>query len=214
MGNIVSSIHEEEDYQRKKHPRPNFDQIIEFKLDEVRQPAAWTRDREKLARRKARWEAKKKRRSDKDKEKKEWERAYEFLTSRALLQNDSDAIWQATDLLGAGAFGVVGLWQLVNKNGETIDELAIKETFDHDPKGYIHIFQRKDGLEPIPSEALWMDFLSRKTLYIPSIRRLVHFRGSNSLRWRFYMEYCPNGNLHDLIRIYKDYNETHDKSDE
>jgi hypothetical protein len=206
MGNIISTIHDEENYQLSKHPRPALGQIPEYRLEDVRSPAGWTRDKDKLERRIKRWQQKKKYNS----------KAYEFLTSRALVMQHVDADpWEATELLGAGAFGQVGLWQqLDRKTGAILDSLAIKQTMDDEPKGYIEIFQRKNGKEPIPSEALWMNFLSRRTMYIPSLRQLVHFRGTNSKRWRFYMEYCPHGTVTDLIKLYKEYNDNHEKRDE
>lgn len=206
MGNIISTIRDEENYQLGKHPRPALSQIPEYKLQDVRIPAGWTRDKDKLHRRVKRWQQKRKYNT----------KAYEFLISRALVLQHEDANpWEATELLGAGAFGVVGLWQQIDrKTGNPLDSVAIKETMDDEPKAYIEIFKRRNGKEPIPSEALWMDFLSRRTMYIPSLRQLVHFWGANSKRWRFYMEFCPHGTITDLIKLYKEYNEKHDQRDE
>lgn len=204
MGNITSTIRNEEDYQLKHHPRPALDRIPEFVLGEVRKPAYWTTDKAKLDRRVKRWKQKRKYDS----------KAYEFLTSRSLITKNPDGpMWEATELLGAGSFGVVGLWQQIDSKGKLVDSVAIKETSDTIPRGFIEIFERKGGKEPIPSEALWMDFLSRRTPYIPNLRQLVHYYGG-AKQWRFYMEYCPNGSLTDLINTYKEYNSSHPKSDQ
>lgn len=202
MGNIISTIHNEEDYQLKKHPRPALDKLPERKFSTARQPASWTRDIDKLARRTKRWAQKKK-----------YNKAtFEFLTSRSLIERNRDSLtWEATDLLGAGSFGVVGMWQQIDSKGEVRDAIAVKETTSKEPHGFIEMFERRDGKDSIPTEALWMDFLSRRTPYIPNLRQLVRFEGK---KWRFYMEYCANGTIYELINVYKEYNDTHDPSDE
>lgn len=216
MGNIVSTIHAENHMQLREHPMPKLGRVTEYRLEDVRQDAAnWTQDKEKLARRRARWEKKKKKQSS-DKKQREYDRNVDnFLTSRALVdRKPGDGPWEATDLLGAGAFGVVGLFQQLNKEGKPIDQVAIKETVDNEPKGYISMVKRKDGLDDIPSEALWMDTVSRSIYNVPFLRQLIHFRGGWGLRWRFYMEYCPNGNVSEMIKIYREFNKTHDRRDE
>lgn len=40
---------------------------------------------------------------------------------------DSDSVWEPIRILGAGAFGRVGLWSKVNSRGEGIDDIAIKQ---------------------------------------------------------------------------------------
>jgi hypothetical protein len=71
---------------------------------------------------------------------------------------------------------------------------------------------RKNGKEDIPNEALWMDFLSRRTMYIPNLRQLTAFRGKVK-RWRYYMEFCPHGMVSDLVKVYKDFNKSHSRSE-
>ena len=206
MGNIISTIRDEEDRFLEQHPRPALDLIQEYKYRETGTKANWTHDREKLTRRSKRWALKKKFNTA----------AYRFLTQRALInkKGHGDLPWEATDLLGAGSFGVVGLWQQIDPDtGRVLDSMAIKETLDDDPHAYMDMFKRKHPKEPIPTEALWMDFLSRRSSYIPNLRQLVHFKDMPS-KWRFYMEFCPNGDLSDLLKIYKEFNDNHGKSDQ
>lgn len=66
----------------------------------------------------------------------------------------------------------------------------------------------RTGCDTIPTEALWLDFLSKRSPHIPYLHKLVHYRG-HLKRWRFYMEYCPNGDIREMINLYREFRHKH-----
>lgn len=122
-----------------------------------------------------------------------------------------DDTWHAERLLGAGAFGRVGLWVQRDDKDQTIDEMAIKEQ-DYD-KDFIWIGN-------IPEEAVHNELMNRGSL--ENIQRLRGFRSfatpsdnpvlkyqgrKGDRRWRYYLEYAPHGSLQRLIARYRAWNQ-------
>jgi hypothetical protein len=208
MGGTVSHIHDEERRMLSKHPKPNLAQIAEYDTRDVYVRAGWTHDEKKLAERKRKWTRNRKGLSDV---------AYRFLTSRALVddrQSTRRQNWEATELLGSGSFGTVGLWQVFDeRTGLPVDSVAIKETkmdrFDRDRE----MVKREGRLEDLPREAFFQDYMSRRSANVPQLRKVVHYI-SAAEQWRLYMEYCPHGDLRDLIMLYREFNEKRRYQDE
>jgi serine/threonine protein kinase len=197
MGNVTSALQHEEGCRMRENKHPNLNIIHEYDKNTAYRTASWTSDRKKLARRRTRWELKGNKLFNTD--------AYNFLTSRALVSDDSNEIWEGVQLLGKGAFGTVGLWKRFDSRGHVIDSIAIKESKESDPRVKVDMLRRTYGRESIPREAFWHDFFSRRTPYVPVLRKIVHFLGSTN-SWRFYTEYCPNGDIFGLIEVYQKYN--------
>lgn len=122
-----------------------------------------------------------------------------------------DDSWLAERLLGAGAFGRVGLWVSRDKNGQIIDEMAVKE------QDYEETCIWDKG---VPEEAVYNELMNRDG--IENIQRLRGFKsyrapGDNPVlryageyrdrRWRYYFEYAPYGSLERLITRYRAWNQ-------
>jgi serine/threonine protein kinase len=115
-----------------------------------------------------------------------------FLNSHTDLEDDQD--WRPIRALGKGGNGVVGLWQKFDQMGRVVDSIAIKQqkhrpTVDNDP-----------SFEP-----QLMDYLNSA-----NCNNIIKLRGFKDHQqenlWRFYFEYAPFGNLHDLKINYMAWN--------
>jgi hypothetical protein len=206
MGGTVSHIHDEESRALKAHPKPSLAQIAEYDTADVYTQAGWTRDERKLAERKRRWMGNRRGIS---------EDVYRFLVSRALVDDSQSTRrqnWEATELLGSGAFGTVGLWQVFDeRTGRPVDSVAIKETRDFERDR--EMIKRVRPLEDLPREAFFQDYMGRRSANVPYLRKVVQFV-DQAEQWRLYMEYCPHGDLRDMIMLYRDFNEKRHTQDE
>ena len=115
-----------------------------------------------------------------------------------------DNSWQPVRALGKGGFGLVGLWEKTNRKGVVVDSIAIKEMERH-PNGGYHLESRPH----LAREAVIMKQLNdaeqghgwRTKNNILRLRSFKYFPSCS--RWRFYLEYAPNGDLHKLIYSYR-----------
>lgn len=123
-----------------------------------------------------------------------------------------DDTWHAQRLLGAGAFGRVGLWVRRNTNDEIVDEMAVKEEDyaeeSHWDRGVseeavTNEFMNRDGIENIQQLRGFKSFNS------PADNPILKNRGEKGYvdkRWRYYFEYAPHGSLERLLARYRAWN--------
>lgn len=112
MGDIISLIASESE-KRKRYAPCQFRNLQRFALRDVySQQASWTRDRDKVARRRKRWALKKEIFDS---------RVEEFALSRPMFDPGAGTSWECTEILGKGSFGVVGLWQQFDYRGNPED---------------------------------------------------------------------------------------------
>ncbi|KIW92513.1 uncharacterized protein Z519_06360 [Cladophialophora bantiana CBS 173.52] len=142
------------------------------------------------------------------------ERDAEVFMSRWLLFEDDqkdDEEWGPIRLLGKGGYGMVGLWQKRNDKNQIIDEVVCKET------EYLENKTRVDEIEVDPraypriltEAAIHSDINARHPGVSPHLRKykfISHATRGQKGRYRFYLEYCPYGNLHHLGRLYRCWN--------
>lgn len=201
-GNVLSTLDAYEAAFLRYTPRPDLYVLQEYLKKHAYRAAAWTKDKQKLEARRSRFKA---RIGAKYYDK----IADNFMQSSALLTDqDPGSQWEATELLGQGSFGTVGLWEEFKHGSRTGKSVAIKETRTDGSKAAMDMIQRRDGGENIPAEAYFTDLCSRTTPHIPYLHALKLLRGDNgSEAWRYYSEYCPYGDIGDLIQNYKNYND-------
>ncbi|KAL8957775.1 MAG: hypothetical protein Q9193_005040, partial [Seirophora villosa] len=124
-------------------------------------------------------------------------RLAKFIRSDLYSQKDAAdaAAWYGIKPLGRGGFGMTGLWEKRDEDGQVVDHVVIKQI----------------GKEPghpwdpdIPSEAVVMEEVRK---YLTGNTGIVDFRAYKRYPrrevHRLYMEYCPHGDLHQLIREYR-----------
>lgn len=122
-----------------------------------------------------------------------------------------DDSWLLERLLGAGAFGRVGLWVRRDENGQIIDEMAIKE------QDYEETCIWDKG---VPEEAIYNKLMNRdgieniqqmrgfKSFRAPADNPVLRYAGEyRDRRWRYYFEYAPYGSLERLITRYRAWNQ-------
>ena len=113
MGDIISIIASEAD-KRPKHKSCDFSKYRREVIGHVYKHGRWTRNRERTDRRLKRWKMERNVR---------WTKKIEtFALSRAMFdKGPSNLLWECTEVLGQGAFGIVGLWQQIDHSGLTVD---------------------------------------------------------------------------------------------
>lgn len=114
------------------------------------------------------------------------------------MEHDS---WEPVRILGAGGFGLVGLWQKVDWDGAVQDEIAIKEM-------KASIYGQCSVSNRSAREAIIMKQLNDAERNVnPGATNILRLRGYKNFltaqRWRLYLEYAPYGDLHSLIYCYK-----------
>ncbi|KAI4116391.1 MAG: hypothetical protein LQ345_003177 [Seirophora villosa] len=125
------------------------------------------------------------------------DRLAKFIRSDLYSRKDAAdaAAWYGIKPLGRGGFGMTGLWEKRDEDGQVVDHLVIKQI----------------GKEPgqpwdpdIPQEAVVMEEVRK---YLTGNTGIVGFRAYKRYPrrevHRLYMEYCPHGDLHQLIREYR-----------
>jgi serine/threonine protein kinase len=118
-----------------------------------------------------------------------------FLSSDPNVGDDQD--WQMVRPLGEGGFGHVGLWQVVRDDGSVADEIAIKQ--GHRLPGYDFDSNDHRGLA---KEAVLQHQVNGKNCQnVVHLRRFKFYRGEQ--KYRFFMEYCPYGDLRRLRIRYR-----------
>jgi serine/threonine protein kinase len=118
-----------------------------------------------------------------------------FLSSNSNVGDGED--WQMVRPLGAGSFGQVGLWHVVRADGSIADEIAIKQG-DRQPR-YDFDTTARPGLA---KEAV-LQYLAngRNCENIIHLRRYKFYAAEQ--KYRFYLEYCPHGDLQRLRIRYR-----------
>jgi len=115
-----------------------------------------------------------------------------FLSSHTDLEDDQD--WRPIRALGRGGYGLVGLWQKFDEKGTVLDSIAIKQQE--------YSATDENGLS---YEARLMQHLNGANC--KNIIKLRCFRDHQlEKRWRYYLEFAPFGNLHDLKINYMAWN--------
>ncbi|KAL8897056.1 MAG: hypothetical protein Q9207_007406 [Kuettlingeria erythrocarpa] len=123
-------------------------------------------------------------------------RLAKFIRSPADEDESPDEIWYGIRPLGRGGCGMAGLWEKRNANGETLEQIVIKqigsgngELWDpsmlNEAEAMGRLTDLDDGNPKSTVDFLW---------YKRYPRRQIH---------RIYMEYCPYGDLHGLIRRFR-----------
>ena len=140
MGNVSSQLKQAEDSVLRGHPWPNLSEVHEYKREDVYVPASWTRDQQKLNRRKRRWQGNPNYSREAEK----------FMMSRALVSDNSQAgTWEATDLLGKGAYGTVARFDQIDAEGMVMDSVAVKETKMEAPYAALDMLTRHKNHDDI-----------------------------------------------------------------
>lgn len=116
--------------------------------------------------------------------------------------------WQPVRGLGKGGFGIVGLWQQIDRRGHVNDEVAIKET-ERRPDSRSRGFLTRDP--SLAREAAIMQQLNdaeeRRDWKPKNILRLRSFKYFPSAeKWRFFLEFARHGDLHKLLYNYRGWN--------
>ena len=106
--------------------------------------------------------------------------------------------WSVVRPLGSGGFGMVGLWHAVDAEGNVVDEMAIKQARALEVSD---ISRTRRGLA---REAVYQYQLNeRNTENVVRLRRYKYYRGEQ--KYRFYLEYCPHGDLERLRYRYRNW---------
>jgi serine/threonine protein kinase len=110
---------------------------------------------------------------------------------------DDDQNWQMVRPIGAGAFGQVGLWRVVRADGSVADEIAIKQG-NRQPQ-----FDFDSAIRPGLAKEAVLQYQANGR----HCENIVHLRCykfySSEQKHRFYMEYCPYGDLERLRIRYR-----------
>jgi serine/threonine protein kinase len=114
-----------------------------------------------------------------------------FLNSHTDLEDNQD--WRPIRALGKGGYGLVGLWQKIDEKGTVLDSIAIKQQKrPYHGSGWSY-------------EAELMHQLNGAKCN--NIIKLRGFRAHQAEKlWRYYFEFAPFGNLHDLKINYMAWN--------
>lgn len=138
------------------------------------------------------------------------------------LRSDLSELWEYNEwhcyrLLGAGSFGTAAVWQQFSNDGKLLDEIVVKEEL---AVGRTRYETQEKINEIFPTEAATMYDLNTHS----TSGNIVHMRGFkaftrnpgikrkrngpvvHNLINRFYLEYAPYGNLHNLAMRYKAFN--------
>ncbi|OAL23914.1 hypothetical protein AYO20_10826 [Fonsecaea nubica] len=162
--------------------------------------AKWTHDGERTRRRVRRW-----------RQEKEWYdgRVEAFALSRSYLEleREEDSMWECTDILGRGAFGMVGKWTKFDKTGRVLDDVAIKQS-DLDDREL-----DEEGRPTVPTEAVLVKALMNQGCRNVAKLREMRFFDGDRPKWRLYLEYYRYGTLHDLIQKYRARNKRNRQED-
>ena len=103
--------------------------------------------------------------------------------------------WKSIRCLGRGGFGEVTLWVKADEEGNITEEMALKSV-DYD---YRHDYSRANP--GVLSEAVIHALLNKSRC--DSILHLMAYKFCPADgRCRFYLEYCPHGDLHSLLHRY------------
>ncbi|EXJ92262.1 serine/threonine protein kinase [Capronia epimyces CBS 606.96] len=122
---------------------------------------------------------------------------------------DHDAEWGPVRLLGAGAYGRVGLWQKRNAKNVLIDELALKESIlvrGADVKRTEGSKINQDRPRLLKEAVIQHDLNVKDERAAPHLRRykfVSDHRSNKEGRYRMYLEFCPHGSLDHLRRLYR-----------
>ncbi|KIY00440.1 uncharacterized protein Z520_04125 [Fonsecaea multimorphosa CBS 102226] len=152
--------------------------------------AGWTKDKDRTIRRVRRW-----------RDEHEWYdgRVEAFVLSRSFLEFDreDDYMWECTDILGRGAFGMVGKWTKFDKNGRAVDDIAIKQTVLDGRE------LDEEGRPTVPTEAVLVKALVDQGCRNVARLRDMRYFDCDRPKWRLYLEYYRYGTLHDLVQTYR-----------
>jgi serine/threonine protein kinase len=116
---------------------------------------------------------------------------------------DDDTNWRPARPLGRGGYGLVGLWEKLDENGNLLDSIAIKQ------QKYMATQEEQESLtvggNGLSYEAELMHQLN--AFDCPNIIKLKGFKDNEAERlWRYYFEFADFGNLHDLKVNYMAWN--------
>ncbi|KAI4116315.1 MAG: hypothetical protein LQ338_007735, partial [Usnochroma carphineum] len=111
--------------------------------------------------------------------------------------NDADdaSAWHGVKPLGRGGFGMAGLWEKRNADGVVLDQVVVKQVGKEPGQPW-------DASKPM--EAWLMQKLSYLPVLTGSVEWIAYKRYPRRQVHRIYMEYCAHGDLHKLIREYRD----------
>lgn len=145
-------------------------------------------------------------------------RLAKFIRSDLYSQKDAAdaAAWYGIKPLGRGGFGMTGLWEKRDEDGQVVDVgFRVIISLSHSIVKLIspqqHLVIKQIGKErghpwdpDIPNEAVVMEEVRK---YLTGNTGIVDFRAYKRYPrrevHRLYMEYCPHGDLHQLIREYR-----------
>ena len=120
MGDILSIISREAE-KRPRYKAFNFNDTKIEQFSDAYRTASWAKDRAKRARRIERWKKGRVRFT---------EQVQAFGLSRSLFDHGPQISWECTDILGKGAFGLVGLWQQLEADGRVIDVSVFRVDYE------------------------------------------------------------------------------------
>ncbi|EXJ63830.1 serine/threonine protein kinase [Cladophialophora yegresii CBS 114405] len=153
--------------------------------------ARWTRDEDLVLKRVRKWRARH-----------SWYdgRAEMFALSRAYMEHDpdKDSAWECVDLLGAGAFGMVGKWCKFDTKRRITDTVAIKQF------NYEGWECDSDGRPGVPAEVALPEALDRQGCNSIAEIRTARFFDVKRPKWRIYLQYYGHGTLGDLVQRYRE----------
>jgi hypothetical protein len=105
--------------------------------------------------------------------------------------------WHFLGTAGEGNFGHAGIWGKMNEFGSVLDKIVVKETYCKDMWDESWLWTGQPGSEPLEYSIV------NKIGRLQESYNIVRYRGYavyDCLRtYRLYMEYCPHGDLNDLI---------------
>ncbi|KAH7092330.1 kinase-like domain-containing protein [Paraphoma chrysanthemicola] len=119
-----------------------------------------------------------------------------FLNTDLLKDGTEDESWHGAKLLGAGGYGVAGLWVQLSKEGNIVDRVVVKETASaarvwRDPKNWRDQLPKEIRIHQLLEE--------RREADAELCRHIVRYRGHRVFmpqrRHRIYMDFA-NANTH------------------